>query len=169
MPHGLKHEVGGGVHHPDHGAEQEPEQIQGAADPERHPLGLLDGEILGGLLAEDEVGVGYDREAEHDGDDADHTLVGDPDGLEQGLDEVRDGRLAYPAEREGGDRDTDLADREVGVEVAQRLAYDRGPRAAFLLQLHDARLAHAHQRELGGDEESIQAHKNEGHKEVKRG
>ena len=108
-------------------------------------------------------------EPEHDGDDPDRALVRDPDGLEQGSDEVRDGRLADPTEREGGDGDPDLAHGEVGVEVAQRLAYDRRPRTSFLLQLHDARLPHAHQRELGGDEESVQAHQNEGHKEVKRG
>src|SRR5918998_21217 len=52
---------------------------------------------------------------------------------------------------------------------SRSVARDPRPRAALLLQLHEPRLAHAHQPELGGDEKSVQAHKNEGHKEVKRG
>jgi hypothetical protein len=78
------------------------------------------------------VGVGYGREAEDDGDDRDYPLVCDPDGLEHGPDEVRDGGLADPAEGQGRYRDSDLADGEIGVQIAQRLAYDRGPPAAFL-------------------------------------
>src|ERR671921_1515809 len=129
---GPQDEVGRSVDHPDHGVEEELEQVQRTADPERDLLGLLDGEVFGRLLPEDEVGVGYGREAEDDGDDRDYPLVRDPDGLEHGPDEVRDGGLADPAERQGRYRDSDLADREIGVQVAQRLAYDRGPPAAFL-------------------------------------
>jgi hypothetical protein len=35
--------------------------------------------------------------------------------------------------------------------------------------LNDARLPHAHQRELGRNEETIQAHQDEGQKEIERG
>ena len=59
-------------------------------------------------------------------------LVSNPDGSQHGPDEVRDGGLADPAERQGRYRDSDLANGEIGVQVAQRLAYDRGPSAAFL-------------------------------------
>src|SRR5829696_10266104 len=166
---GPQHEVRGGVDHVYHGGEHHPEHVQRAADPERHHLGPLNGEVLGRLLPEDEVSVGYDRKSKHDGDEADHTLVRNSYGPEQRLDEVRDGRLADPTKREAGDRNTDLVYRKVGVEVTQRLAHDRGPRDTLLLQLHEPRLAHTHQRELGGDEESVQAHENKGHKEVKRG
>src|ERR671910_1719129 len=93
---GPQDEVGRSVDHPDHGIEEEPEQVQWTADPERHLLGLLDGKILGRLLTEDEVGVGYGREAEDNGDDGDDPLVRNSYGLEQGTDEVRDGRLADP-------------------------------------------------------------------------
>src|SRR5215208_1864335 len=166
---GPQDEVGRSVDHPDHGVEEELEQVQRTADPERDLLGLLDGEVFGRLLPEDEVGVGYGREAENDGDDRDYPLVRDSYGLEDGTDKVRNGRLTDPTERQGSDRNPNLADGEVGVEVAQRLAYDRGSRTAFLLQLQDARLPHAHQRELGRNEETVQAHKDEGHKETEPG
>jgi len=82
---------------------------------------------------------------------------------------VRNGRLTDPTERQGSNRNPNLADGEVGVEVAQRLAYHRGPRTAFLLELQDARLPHAHQRELGRNEETVKAHQDEGHKEIEPG
>src|SRR5215211_6003800 len=130
---GPQDEVGRRVHNPDHGIEEKPEQVQRTADPERDALGLLDGEVLGRLLPEDEVGVGYGRETEYDGDDPDYPLVRDPHGLEHGTDEVRDGGLADPTQRQGGNRNSNLTDREIRVQVAQCLAYDGGPRAAFLL------------------------------------
>src|SRR5215218_5015466 len=157
VPYAPMHpaQVGLAVDHPDHRADEELEQVQRTADPERDPLGLLDGEVFGRLLPEDEVGVGYGRETENDGDDRDYPLVRDSYGLEGGTDKVRNGRLADPTKRQGSNRNPNLADREVGVEVAQRLAYHRGPRTAFLLQLQDARLPHAHQRELGRNEETV--------------
>ena len=88
--------------------------------------------ILRRLLPEDEVGVSDSREAEDDGDDGDYPLVRDPHGLEHGPEEVRDGGLADPTERKRRYRNPDLADREIGVQVAQRLAYYRGPPATFL-------------------------------------
>src|SRR5215210_9196501 len=129
---GPQDEVGRSVDHPDHGVEEELEQVQRTADPERHLLGFLDGEVLGRLLPEDEVGVGYGREAENDGDDGDYPLVRDSYGLPHGTDEVRDSRLTDPPERPGSYRNPHLTNREIAVEVAQRLAYDRGPRTAFL-------------------------------------
>src|SRR5829696_906948 len=166
---GPENEVGRGVHDPDHGVEEELEHIQRTADPERYALGLLNGEVLGRLLPEDEMRVGYGRETEYDGDDRDYPLVRNTCCLEQGTYEVRDGGLADPTKRQGGNRNPDLADGEIRVEVAQSLAYDGGPRTAFLLELHDARLPHAHQRELGRHEETVQAHQHEGQKEVEPG
>src|SRR5215203_2666023 len=164
---GPQDEVGRSVDHPDHGVEEELEQVQRTADPERHLLGFLNGEVLGRLLPEDEVSVGYGREAENNGDEGDYPLVRDSYGLQHGTDEVRDSRLTDPPERQGSYRNPHLADGEVGVEVAQRLAYHRCPRTAFLLELQDARFPHAHQRELGRNEETVQAHQDEGHKETK--
>ncbi len=85
---------------------------------------------------------------------------------EDGLYEVRDRRLADPPEGQGGHGDPDLADGEVRVQVAQGLAHHAGPGAPLLLQLHDARLAHAHQGELRGHEERVEAHQDEGQQEV---
>src|SRR5215211_5751857 len=85
---GPQDEVGRSVDHPDHRVEQKPEHVQRTADPERHLLGLLDGEVLGRPLPEDEVGVGYGREAEDDGDNGDYPLVRNSYGLEHGTDEV---------------------------------------------------------------------------------
>jgi hypothetical protein len=82
---------------------------------------------------------------------------------------MRHRRLADPTERQGGYRDPDLADGEVGIQVPQGVVYHAGPGAPLLLQLHDARLAHPHEGELGGHEEAVEAHQHQGHKEVKRG
>src|ERR687897_786188 len=120
---GPQDEVGRSVDHPDHGIEKELEQVQRTADPERDFLGLLDGEVFGRLLPEDQVGIGYGREAEDNGDDGDDPLVRNSYSLQHRTDEVRDGRLADPTERQGSYCNPYLTDGEIGVQVAQRLAY----------------------------------------------
>ena len=92
-----------------------------------------------------------------------------PDGLEDRPMRCDDRGLAHPAEGQGGHGDADLADREVGVEVAQGVAHHAGPDAPLLLELLDARVAHPHQGELGRHEEAVEGHQHQGQREVKPG
>ena len=134
-----EHEVRRGVDHPHERPEEDHEDPQGAADPQRGRLGTLDREVLGRLLPEDEVRVGYDREPHDEGDDAHYALVGYASGPEERLDEVGHGRLAYPPEAQGCHRDPDLAHGEVAVEVPQSVAHHPRPNTTLLLELLDAR------------------------------
>src|SRR3712207_5734294 len=93
---GPQDEVRGGVDDPDHRPQEQPREVQRAADPERDLLGLLDGEVLGRLLPEDEVRVGYYPEPEGDRDYGNHPVTSHPKVRKHGLYEVRDGGLADP-------------------------------------------------------------------------
>src|SRR5918998_364412 len=122
-------EVRRSVDQPDKRPEEEHEQLERAAYPERGPLRPLDREVLGRLLPEDQVRVGYDREPERHRDDAYDPLAGYPEVPEERGDQVRDRRLADPAKTEGGHGDADLADGEVAVEIPQRVVHHPCPRA----------------------------------------
>ncbi len=75
MPQGRKTKLVEALTSHTTGLKQEHEELEGAADPERDPLGLLDGEVLGRLLPEDQVRVGYDPEPEDDRDHRDDPLA----------------------------------------------------------------------------------------------
>src|SRR5918998_1346932 len=124
---GPQDEVRRGVDQPHQRAEEEHEQLERAADPERSPFGLLDREVLGRLLPEDQVRVGYDREPEGHRDDAHDPLARYPYIFQERGDEVRDRRLADPTEPQGGHGDPDLTDREIGIQVPQGVVHHAGP------------------------------------------
>ena len=75
-----------------------------------------------------------------------------PKRAKQRLDEPREGRLADPAEGEGGERDAELRRGEVGVEALGDPP--RHPRAAAPLgrQLGELRRPHFDHREFGRHE-----------------
>jgi hypothetical protein len=114
------------------------------------------------------VRIGYDREPKGHRDDAHDPLAHYPDLPQDRSDEMRDGRLADPAKPQGGYCDPDLANGEVGIQVPQGVVHDPGPDAPLLLQLHDARLPHPHEGELGRNEETVECHKHQGEEKVKR-
>jgi hypothetical protein len=114
------------------------------------------------------VRVRYDREPQDHRDDAHDSLASDPDRFQERSDEVGDGRFADPAESQGGYGDPDLADREVGIQVAQGVVHHACPSAPLLLQLHEARLPHPHEGKLGRHEETVERHQHKGHEKVKK-
>jgi hypothetical protein len=79
----------------------------------------------------------------------------DPQRVEEAVEERCHRRLADPAEAEGRHRDPELRRRDVVVDVARR-AQDQPSRPIALRRGRlQPTLAQAHQRELGGDEESV--------------
>ncbi len=75
--------------------------------------------------------------------------------LDRRLDEAGDRRLADPAQRQGGDRDADLAGREVGIEVVHDLLCRRRRHAAVVRRLLQPRAAHRDDGELRRYEEAV--------------
>ena len=81
--------------------------------------------------------------------------------FERRLDQVREGRLADPAQRQRGHRDPKLAGRDVGVEVADHLLRRLGGAVPLSGELFEARAADGDDRELGGHEEAVRQHQHD--------
>ncbi len=90
------------------------------------------------------------------------------DADQQRLEEVRERRLADPAQRQARQRDAELGGRQVGVEVRDHVLRDLGAAVALAPDL-DLRRPHLDQRELGGDEEAVQEHEQERQRNGERG
>ncbi len=115
------------------------------------------------------MSVGYDREPQDDRDELYDRLVPDPQSFEARGDEGRHGGFSDPTQCKRSNRNTHLADGEVGVEVSQDTVNHTCPSATFLLELDDARLPHPHQRELRRHEEPIQDDQDQRRKDADRG
>jgi hypothetical protein len=74
---------------------------------------------------------------------------------DDGLDERCDGGFADPAESERGERDTELADREVVVQVFDSFLYQSRPWFALFDESVYPRRAHLDERELRGHEQTV--------------
>jgi hypothetical protein len=154
-----QHRVRDGVEQVDERAERLGEQLQRAGDPPRDGLGPVDREDLRDLLA--------DRDVQRRGDD-----VGEPEGdgqrdgvgdavTEDPLEDVRDRRLAEEADAQRGERDAELAGGQVARQVVELAQHEARARDTLLRLLLDPRLADAHERELGSDEEPVEQHEHE--------
>ena len=94
------------------------ERVQQVRGPERRADRLLDGDRLRRQLAEDDVQDGDDHEGDRRGDRVrDRLGAARRSASKQRLDEVRERRLADPAEGQGGQRDAELRRGEIGVEM----------------------------------------------------
>ena len=95
------------------------------------------------------------------------TRVGGAGDLaHQRLDDPGERRLAHPAEREARERDSELARREVGVEMIEHVARQLRRPAAARHQRVDLGRAELDERELRGDEEAVQEHQQEAQAEA---
>ena len=77
---------------------------------------------------------------------------------EQRFDQMRQRRLADPAQRERRDRDAKLRRREIGVEPVDRAMQRGGVHASERDQFGDTAAPHGNQRKFGGNEESVGEH-----------
>jgi len=83
-------------------------------------------------------------------------------------DDPGEGRLADPAQRQAGQGDAELGGGEIGVEVAEHVPRQAGPPVALRDVGLDLRRPHLDQGELGGDEEAVQSHQQEGEEQPPR-
>ena len=86
----------------------------------------------------------------------------DADHAEQRLEQAGEGRLADPAEAERGERDAELAGRQVGVELVVHLGQDAPAQALRLGDGAHARLAQRDDAEFGRHEKSVQHDEDQG-------
>lgn len=84
------------------------------------------------------------------------------DGAEQRAEQVGEGWLADPAEAEGGQGDAQLAGGEVGVQLVVHGAQDAAAPAVLVGDGFHAGGAQLDHGELGGDEEAVEQHEEEG-------
>jgi hypothetical protein len=125
-----------------------------------------DREHLGDLLA------GGDMSRRHQYVcDADRYRRGDSMGhaTEQRLHQVGDGGLAEEADAQGGERDAELAGRQVLGDVVQLLEHEARAAGALLGELLEPLAPRSHQRELRRDEEPVDEHERSDRKEQEGG
>ena len=153
----LQDELRRAIHEADGGAGEGDEEVHRAGDGDGDLFGLAEGEGFGDELAEQDVEIGDQGEAQHDGDDGDQVGVegGVGDGLEPASKEAGDDGFADPAEGEAAEGDAELDGGEKVVEVLLEAA--DGARSEDVLgdELLDAGFADADQGELGGHKEAV--------------
>jgi hypothetical protein len=81
--------------------------------------------------------------------------------LQQRLQEVRNGRLAQPAQPQAGNGNAQLGGGDEAIGVVQGALGGGGARLALAGQLLDAGAAHTHQCKLGRHEEAVGQHQDD--------
>ncbi len=142
-------------------------ELQRPGDPARHRLGLVDRVDLRDLLADRDVQRGRDDVGERQRErqrDAVRDAV-----AEEVLEDRGDRRLAEEADAQRGQRDAQLAGREVAREIVELRQHQPRALDALLDLLLDPGAPHAHERELGRDEEPVQQHEHEDREQEQAG
>jgi hypothetical protein len=130
---------------------------------QRGPLYHGDGQALGGQLADHDVQERDDQERD------DHRHRQPEDGQlrpEDALEQRGERGLAEHAQAEAGHSDPELAGREVGVEMVDRVAHRLRPGLSLALELLHLSGAQPGDRELGGHEEAVGGDEDEGAQEL---
>ncbi|MNI56255.1 hypothetical protein D3C73_1112460 [compost metagenome] len=110
-------QVNGRVHGP-------VEQVQRHRGPQRQQFRFADGPGFRGELADHDVQVRNDEERGEERHALDHFRRLYADRFEHRLENMRERRLTDPAEAEGGEGDTQLTRRQVGIELTVHGAQD---------------------------------------------
>jgi hypothetical protein len=144
------------------------EQVQRPRDEAGRALGRVDRPDLRDLLADRDVQRGRDQVRQRDRDEQRDPVR---DALAQEvLDQGRDRRLAEEADAQRGERDAELAGRQVPRQVVADLHGQRGAAPALLGLSLQVRPARAHEGELRRDEEAVQQDEHDdGEKQQRRG
>ena len=116
--------VGTGVEQVDRRVHGPVEQVQRHSGPQRQQLGLANSPRLGRQFTDHDVQVGNHEERREERHALDHLGRLDAHGTQQRFKDVRKGRLTDPTQAQGGEGDTQLAGRQVGVELAVYGAQD---------------------------------------------
>jgi hypothetical protein len=162
----AQHGVGRLVEEVDERPHEPVEDVQRPRDALGDGLGVDDRVDLRHLLADRDV----PRRDEHVRDrDRDRGRDGVRETLEGRLDELGDGGLAEEADAQRGERDPELAGREVLAELVELAHDERRAPVALLGHVLDARAARAHEGELRGDEEAVREDQDDDRDEKRRG
>src|SRR5215211_2023463 len=150
----LRIAVRGAIQHEHGRAERPREQVQGTCDPQRHLLGARDRHDLRDLLADRDVESGRDHVSHDEAEGQRHAArQGAP---QPRVDQRRDRRLPEEPDADRGERDPELAGRQVLADLVE--LPQRQPGRPVRLQLLQPRAAGPHQRELGRHEEPVHEH-----------
>ena len=120
----TQNRVGAGVEQVNRRVHGPVEQVQRHGGPQRQGLGLADGPRLGCQFTDHDMQVGNDKEGGKERYALDHFRRRHADGAQQRLQDVRKRRLADPAKAQRGQGNTQLAGRQVGVELTVYGAQD---------------------------------------------
>ena len=159
---GQAHEpVREAIHGLDNRAQDVAQSHEDGRKDQQHAHGGGDRDVLGDHLAEDDVAEENDDEGGGKADDVAGRL-GCAQALERRLDEVGNRGLGNDAQGRGRDRHAELADRQHEGHVLQRV--QRSGRAARTLvgERLDLRATRRGDRELAGDEESVDGQQGHG-------
>src|ERR1700744_1344313 len=96
------------------------------------------------------------RESEEQRDAVNHVLRFDPQHAEYRRQQIREGRLTDPAKAQRSKRDTELARRQVRVQMPMHLRQQAAAHAVLRGETLDARLPQLHQAEFGRDKEPVE-------------
>jgi len=139
----------------DAGPRDRVKDAHGPGDDQGGRFGALEGEDLGRLFADDDMEEDDQRENDRGGEGMGGGCA-EADVGEDGRKDVGEGEFAEPADPEAGQRDADLGGGEIGVEMAQQVKGRARAKNLFRRQTLETRFTHLHERELGGDEKTVE-------------
>jgi len=154
--------VGAGVEQVDGRVHGPVEQVQRHGGPQRQQLGLADRPRLGRQFADHDVQVRNDEEGDKERHRLDHFSAVHAQVSQQRFEQVGERWFTDPAQAQRGEGDAQLAGRKVGVELVVYLAQDAAAPAMQFGNGLDAGGAQLDHGELGGNEETVEQHQQEG-------
>ncbi len=122
------------------------------------PTGLRIERVLRGEFPHDDVEKCDHREPEGHGDRGDERLRSDAEERKERVDELRDIRLAEPAEREARHGDAELRRGKVGVEARGDVAHQLGALVPLLDERIELRAADFDERKFRRHEKRVHPH-----------
>ncbi|MCY1177571.1 hypothetical protein D9M73_178850 [compost metagenome] len=132
MPRNAQDSVGAGVEQVDGRVHGPIEQVQRHGGPQRQQLGFADGPGFGGQFADHDVQVRNDEEGGEERDAFDHFGRLDADCAQHRLKNVGKRGFTDPTQAQGREGDTQLASRQVSIELTVHGAQDVSTPAVLL-------------------------------------
>ena len=166
----LQQSVGRAVEHVDEWRHHPREEHQRSDHPATHGFRSGEGDRFGSQLAQYDVQEGDHEERHRDpgtGVDRAYRRL-DAHHMEHAIHQHGDRRLADPAERQRGERDTELSARDVPVELTQGTLHHLCAAVPLGRHLVDAAPADCHQRKLGCNEEGVEQNQQKHHQQTSR-
>ena len=151
----IEHAVRACVEQPDGRIHQPVERVQRCGSPQRHAFGTADCQRFRREFTEHDMQIRNQRECEHQRDHR-GCFRADAEAHEHRFEQVCERGLADPAKRERGERDAELAGRQIGIQTAMHADQDAPTPAVAGGHRRGLRATQLDQRELGRDEEAVE-------------